>query len=88
MRGEVEGDAENVDRSLVRRDGPDCREITSFYGSRGPRRMNGAALGGNEAVPHKALASTDGGRQQTYYFSARPEFFDSSEYGDSGSSRP
>merc|ERR1712146_551371 len=75
-------DGEILDRSLVRRAGPDCRETTSFYGSKGPQRANGAALGGNEAVPHKVLANTNGSSAQTFYFSARPEFFSTSEYNE------
>merc|ERR1711924_86853 len=82
-KGERDDGEEPVDRSLLRRDGPDCRDTegSSFYGSRGPRRANGA-LGGNEAVPHKVLANATGGSAQTYYFSSRPEFFRSSEYED------
>merc|ERR1712079_792687 len=70
-----------VDRSMLRRDGPDCREVTSFYGSvRAPRRINGAASGGNEAVPHKTVSNLQGSRQQTYYFSVQPEFYKSGDY--------
>jgi len=81
-KGEGEDGEEPVDRSLVRKEGPDCRDTegSSFYGSRGPRRANGAAMGGNEAVPHKVLAKATGGSAQTYYFSSRPEFFGSSQY--------
>merc|ERR1712232_1478777 len=58
-RRSVEGDGNDViDRSMVRREGPDCRETTSFYrGGRAPHRSDGAAAGGEEAVPHKIVSS-------------------------------
>lgn len=80
----VEGSGEAVeapDRSMVRRDGPDCREVTSFYlGTSVPRRTDGAAMGGEEAVPHKMVKALSGPRQQTYYFSARPDFYGTGDY--------
>jgi len=82
-RAEVlDEDGNPVDRSLLRRAGPDCRDVTSFYGTRGPRRADGAAMGGEEAVPHKFLSGLDSKKsQQTYYFSARPDFYSREEYG-------
>lgn len=78
----VDDNGEIVDRSLVRREGPDCRETTTFYnsGNRAPRRADGAASGGVEAVPHKVRSNPQGGQHQTFYFSSRPEFHNSSEY--------
>eukprot|EP00928_Gymnodinium_smaydae_P033829 TRINITY_DN24123_c0_g1_i2.p1 TRINITY_DN24123_c0_g1~~TRINITY_DN24123_c0_g1_i2.p1 ORF type:complete len:613 (+),score=105.86 TRINITY_DN24123_c0_g1_i2:154-1839(+) len=72
-----------VDRSLLRREGPDCRDSTSFYrGSTGPRRADGAGGGGMEAVPHKVLMNMKGPKQQTYYFSTSPDFYGANDYGD------
>jgi len=85
---DADGIAGDVDRSLLRRDGPDCRETTTFYcASREPRRVDGAASGGNEAVPHKIKQTAGGGSQQTYYFSVRPDFYDNGEYEGYGCDR-
>eukprot|EP00747_Dinoflagellata_sp_TGD_P022056 gnl/TRDRNA2_/TRDRNA2_128875_c2_seq1.p1 gnl/TRDRNA2_/TRDRNA2_128875_c2~~gnl/TRDRNA2_/TRDRNA2_128875_c2_seq1.p1 ORF type:complete len:317 (-),score=42.75 gnl/TRDRNA2_/TRDRNA2_128875_c2_seq1:57-1007(-) len=74
---------EVVDRSLLRKDGPDCREVTSFYGgSRLQRKNDGAALGGLEHVPHRKLRSASGSSNQTFYFSARPAFYQANDYED------
>lgn len=80
----AQGEAE--DRSMIRREGPDCRDNTSFYGgvSQQQRRTNGAATGGMEAVPHKKVMSLQGGPSaQTFYFSAKPDFYGVGDYDES-----
>lgn len=75
----------SVDRSMVRRDGPDCREVTSFYAcaSRRKSQHEGAASGGSCEVPHRMRSTSAGGpKHQTFYFSLRPEFYGTDEYGD------
>uniref|UniRef100_A0A7S4T011 RNA-editing substrate-binding complex 6 protein domain-containing protein n=1 Tax=Alexandrium monilatum TaxID=311494 RepID=A0A7S4T011_9DINO len=83
--GNASGES-NLERCLMRREGPDCRETTSFYlsNSRAPRRTDGAASGGAEAVPHKVLPNLKGSSQQTYYFSSRPDFYSSNDYDGCG----
>mmetsp|Transcript_163806 Transcript_163806/g.525348 ORF Transcript_163806/g.525348 Transcript_163806/m.525348 type:complete len:1129 (+) Transcript_163806:75-3461(+) len=79
----LDENGEVVDRSLLRRAGPDCRDVTSFYGGRGPngpRRTDGAHCGGEEHVPHKVVKKVSGGSHQTFYFSARPDFYSKEEY--------
>lgn len=74
---------DGVDRSMLRREAPDCRETTSFYrGGLAHQRPDGAASGGQEAVPHKLISSLRGTSSQTFYFSAKPEFYDSTEYDE------
>ncbi|CAK0850782.1 unnamed protein product [Prorocentrum cordatum] len=83
--------AGGVDRSMLRKEGPDVGSITSFYRSAAgsaSRRADGAGLGGNEAVPHKVVKGLGGGAsQQTFYFSARPAFYDTEDYSDCAGQR-
>lgn len=73
-------DGEVINRSMLRRSGPDCREFMSFYSTRGPRRADGAAMGGEEHVPHKVVKKVSGSSAQTFYFTARPDFYGVAEY--------
>eukprot|EP00971_Amphidinium_carterae_P198316 3936129-Amphidinium_carterae.1 len=83
-QGPQNGTDGGVDRCMMRKNGPDLREVTSFYSAGGrPRRQgDGAGLGGMESVPHKLInkGSAKSSSQQTYYFSAQPEFLGGSDY--------
>lgn len=83
---ELQPPTDGVDRSMLRKELPeDYKDTTSFYlNPRAQRRSDGASKGGEESVPHKVLKGMAGRKQQTYYFSKRPEFYCSDDYGDCG----
>eukprot|EP00933_Yihiella_yeosuensis_P024929 TRINITY_DN1932_c0_g2_i1.p1 TRINITY_DN1932_c0_g2~~TRINITY_DN1932_c0_g2_i1.p1 ORF type:complete len:775 (+),score=120.41 TRINITY_DN1932_c0_g2_i1:45-2369(+) len=76
--------SEKVDRSMVRKELPDKKDdVLSFYcNSLAPRRTDGAGKGGMEAVPHRMQKNTQGQSVQTFYFSAQPAFYGSSDYDE------
>eukprot|EP00929_Paragymnodinium_shiwhaense_P084985 TRINITY_DN45478_c0_g1_i1.p1 TRINITY_DN45478_c0_g1~~TRINITY_DN45478_c0_g1_i1.p1 ORF type:complete len:789 (-),score=159.11 TRINITY_DN45478_c0_g1_i1:203-2539(-) len=84
FNGKGDGDGEDVvDRSMLRKEAPKYSG-NSFYGGNGqqqPRRTNGAAMGGQESVPHKNMRSLKGGGSvQTFYFSKKPDYYTAGDY--------